>query len=1056
LVIARTSRLALQFVAALVIGMGLLAGFAAWQLGRGPVSLDFLTPYIEDELTAPDAPARVRLGSTILLWAGIDRALDVRVIDLRLVGADGRVFASVPEASVRFSLRALLSGVIAPTEIELLGPRLKLVRREDGTVDLGIDAGAASDEAADGEAAAVIATLLEGLYAPPSQDRSIGWLTRIAIDSGFLTVDDRRNGVVWTAPRVTLAVDRDEGGLAGEGTLVVEQGDLRGRFEISSRWTHGRGLQLGLGFADLPPAMLAAIDPVFAPLDRIDLPLTGTLAATFGPTLEPDGLSFDLAGGAGTLALPEFYKERLAVASVVLRGRMEAAASRLVIDEARIDLGGPTATMRAEVTRREGQIAFSLDAEAMAVPLDELAGFWPEGLGPNPRTWVTQNIAGGIVHSARLHLAGHAPESDPMAVTIGAMSGEMAGTDIVVHFLRPMEPVRGVRARAEFDADSLSITADAGQMRGARLETARIDILGLAGAPGTVETIDIAVAVSGDVRSALEVIDQKPLGYASALGMSPAGVSGRHRTNVNVRFPLLARLRFSEIDVGATSQLEEVSMAEGPLGQPLADGTLRLTVDTKQLVAEGNLRLGAVPMTAKWTERLGSGTGPQRRYEAEFVLDAMQRASLGFDAAPWLDGTVGVALDHAVAADGSASGAAEVDLSGALLDLEPLGWSKPTGIPGRATMRWDVVGERLRRLPEIAIDAGGLVAAGSVEFTSAGASERPALGRIAVERLVVPGTDISATAVFGGAGGPEIVLSGRELDLRRLVERFDDSGDGESEPLIVRVVPEAPLGTVRLGEQTIMTNLSGTLEFGAETARVAHLSATLPGGGDFALDLVPAEGRRRALSIASNDAGTVLHALDWSDNIKGGQLRVVGHFDDGVPGRPLDAVASIEDFVLLDGPALAKLISLVSPIGIVDALSGPGIGFSRLEVPLTVTPETVRLRDARARGADLGILVNGTIARDTDALDLSGEIAPVRTLNALLANIPIIGTLLSGGGDSIFAWTWTAKGTVDEPDFSVNPLSVLTPGFARRILEGLGNVSDSKAGDVPQGEQQQQ
>ncbi|MBM3561443.1 MAG: hypothetical protein FJX53_16535, partial [Alphaproteobacteria bacterium] len=269
--IARTSKLILQFIAAVVVGIGLIAAVAAWQLGRGPVSLDFLTPYIEDEMTPVIAPVRVELGRTVLLWAGFDRALDVRVLDLRLVGAGDRIFASVPEASVRFSLRALLAGVIAPTSIELLGPRLKLVRRDDGSVDLGIDQGVA-DEAGEAETAAAVGRLLHAFFAPPSPDRSTGWLTRIAVDSGFLTVDDRRKGVVWTASRVTLAIDRDVDGLFGEGTLVVEQGELRGRFEVSGRWTHDRGLQLGVSFADLPPAMLAAIEPEAAPLDRIELP----------------------------------------------------------------------------------------------------------------------------------------------------------------------------------------------------------------------------------------------------------------------------------------------------------------------------------------------------------------------------------------------------------------------------------------------------------------------------------------------------------------------------------------------------------------------------------------------------------------------------------------------------------------------------------------------------------------------------------------------------------------------------------------------------------------
>ncbi|MGE0254146.1 MAG: AsmA-like C-terminal domain-containing protein [Alphaproteobacteria bacterium] len=1056
MLIARTSKIALQFVAAVVVGIGLLAGVVAWQLGRGPMSLDFLTPYIEDELTDPDAPARVRLGRTVLLWAGLERALDVRVLDLRLVGEDGRVFASVPEASVRFSLRALLAGVVAPTSIELLGPRLKLVRREDGVVDLGIDGSEGRDEAADAEAAAAIARLLEGFYLPPAEDRSVGWLTRIAVDSGFLTVDDRRNGVVWMAPRVTFGVDRDARGLVGEGTFVVEQGDLRGRFEVSARWAHGRGLELGLGFADMPPAMLAAIEPLFAPLGRIDLPLTGTLAATLGPDLAPEGLTFDLAGGAGTLSLPEFYKDRLAVTALALRGRIEVAAGRLVVDEAMADLGGPAVSLKAEVVHRGDELDLRLDGEARAVRLDELARYWPEDLGAVPREWVTGNLKQGTVDVARLHLAGTAPAADPTALAIRELGGDMAGAGITVHFLRPMEPVRDVRARAVFDADSLTVTADAGEMRGMRLQKATIDIRGLASPPGTLETIDIAVDVAGGIRPALEVIDQKPLGYASALGFAPSGISGRQRTQVTVKFPLIARLRFADIDVRAEAKLEDVAIEHGPLGQPVAGGSIALSVDPKSLVAAGALQLGPVPMVAKWSERLGSGGGPRRQYEASFALDAAQRRALGINVAPWLDGKVFVRLQHAVADDARASGSADIDLSEARLALAPFDWSKPPGTPGRARARWDVAGERLSALPEISIDAGGLVAAGAATFAADATAAWPSLKRLTVSRFSLPGTDVAGGVVFGGDRGPEIELSGRELDLRGLVERFEHTDDGDGEPLVVRIAPAAPIGRVRLGEETVMANVSGTLELGAEAAHAAHVRATLPGGGDFTLDLDRAGADRRALTINSNDAGVVLHALDWSDNVKGGRLKVVGHFDDKLPGRPLDAVASIEDFVLLDGPALARLITLVSPIGIVDALSGPGIGFSRLEVPLQMTPEKITLRDARARGADLGILANGTITRGSGTLDMRGEIAPVRTLNALLGNIPIIGTLLTGGGEGIFAWTWSAKGTVDDPDFSVNPLSVLTPGFTRRIIEGLGDVSDTEIKDQHPQEQQQQ
>ena len=47
----------------------------------------------------------------------------------------------------------------------------------------------------------------------------------------------------------------------------------------------------------------------------------------------------------------------------------------------------------------------------------------------------------------------------------------------------------------------------------------------------------------------------------------------------------------------------------------------------------------------------------------------------------------------------------------------------------------------------------------------------------------------------------------------------------------------------------------------------------------------------------------------------------------------------------------------------------------------------------------------------------------------------MLGELLTGGeGEGLFAATYQVGGTTDEPDISVNPLSVLAPGFLRRLF----------------------
>jgi len=56
----------------------------------------------------------------------------------------------------------------------------------------------------------------------------------------------------------------------------------------------------------------------------------------------------------------------------------------------------------------------------------------------------------------------------------------------------------------------------------------------------------------------------------------------------------------------------------------------------------------------------------------------------------------------------------------------------------------------------------------------------------------------------------------------------------------------------------------------------------------------------------------------------------------------------------------------------------------------------------------------------------------------VLNNIPVIGEALSGGkGEGVFAATYKVEGTYPENvDVSVNPLSMLAPGFLRNVFGG--------------------
>ena len=77
------------------------------------------------------------------------------------------------------------------------------------------------------------------------------------------------------------------------------------------------------------------------------------------------------------------------------------------------------------------------------------------------------------------------------------------------------------------------------------------------------------------------------------------------------------------------------------------------------------------------------------------------------------------------------------------------------------------------------------------------------------------------------------------------------------------------------------------------------------------------------------------------------------------------------------------------------------------------------------------------------------------SVNRVLGAIPLLGNILTGGeGEGLFAVTYAISGSLEALDVSVNPLSVLAPGFLRNLFDIEGGESsgeDEPFTAVPQG-----
>jgi uncharacterized protein YhdP len=166
-------------------------------------------------------------------------------------------------------------------------------------------------------------------------------------------------------------------------------------------------------------------------------------------------------------------------------------------------------------------------------------------------------------------------------------------------------------------------------------------------------------------------------------------------------------------------------------------------------------------------------------------------------------------------------------------------------------------------------------------------------------------------------------------------------------------------------------------------------------------------------------------------------METEGRFDDSDPAHPLRAKLRVKVYNIVNTPILARLLGLLSLRGIRDALTGKGIYFSTLDMPFEAREGVITIENGKAFGSALGLTFSGPIDTKTDSIDLQGELVPFYAVNSALGKLPLLGDVMTGGeqGGGVFSASYRVAGPLDDPTISVNPVTVLFPGFLRWILE---------------------
>jgi hypothetical protein len=1091
----RSTRILLEVVIGLMAAVALLVGVSLWRLSEGPLRVDVLTPYLEQALGGGDQGASVEIGETVLIWPDWSRTLDLRARQVRLRDANGFNIATLPAVSVNLSLRALVQGVVAPTEVEVIGARVNLLRWSDGSFDFGLDQVGveAAEVEDDADLSVVVPDLLRELLSEPSPARPLSFLNAVRILNGSLTIIDRKLNTVWRAPTAAIEVRRDPSGLAGEMHLALEAGPEIAQVEAAFRHdSDTEASTVTARFANLRLEALASLVPSLTPAEGLRIPIDGSLAAELGSDGGVRFLTFDVSGGTGSLSLPELLAEPLPIEGLSIRGQMDGVEQRLEIDDASLRLGsgrpaaqggGPVLALNGSASLREGDLRVEVETRASDVGAEQLHLYWPTPIAAKARAWVTENIPAGWLDDAWLKASLRIPGGDFSATVAEALSGGYRFRDLEVHYNRPMPPVVGVSGSSDFDQTRMTIEPLGGVLGDLKIAEADIEIFDF---DKENQMIDIGILVEGPLSSMLELLDHEALRLVSPLGIDPAHTAGEAAVVAGFRMPLVRDLTYDRMEITAEAELEKVSVRDAVLNRSASNGHLMLNLDKTGMIVAGPVELAGVPIDLDWREHFTEGDGPRSVFVMKIgTLSQADRQALGLDMAPYLNGPVSASLLVALFPDHSGTLEAVMSLDQASLSIPFLNWEKPPADPGQLRVVLKLTNDEISDLEEIEVSAGSLLARGEGHFEEDGVArlelEAFAWGqsRLTDVILVLGRDQVAVTA--GGGVFDALPFIGKGGDPAR------DGSDGGEGSLPVFTFSAPRLDAITFGKGRQLEEVAVALDRGADGWRLMSVDAKLPRAlwsdtleaedavdsarparrrgaevGDeeaepppslakpkklakqqarertFDLDYRASSRGGYALEVATADLGAFLRAVNLRDTIRGGRLRIKGTSAGPIPAHTLAARIEADDYVMVGAPILARMLSVASLTGMLDTLGGNGIRFDRLISDFTLTDGVAQTDLLRAYGSAIGITAKGGIDFNTAQVDLEGTLVPAYTVNRIIGAIPLLGPLLTGGeGEGLLGFVYHMEGDLDDPKVSVNPLSALAPGFLRGLFSGL-------------------
>ncbi len=999
----------------LVLVLTVTASFLLW-VKEAPRSLPFLNSYIAYSFNALGGNYKVSIEKTLLLWDSQERKFDIRSVNMRLITASGVVGLHFPVVSLGFSLDTLLDGSLAPTNLTVLGPTLRF---RTPTHPLSTQ-----------ELETLYHTRLQQFLALMQEKNTLPF-RRITLKNASLILDTPTISMLWHVPRTSLTMQI----VNGMPTLWLRSSlDFTGEeatVTAHALLTNDNKIEAKLAVNSFPVHKLLMIIPFrkeiapFLAHNNTHMVLTAHTTLRLNQDGRLEHGQFTIEDAYGKWFHPNYMQEPLYPEKIALRGTVTQGGHRIEITNASLrfqhDIALHLAMTADELFTDRPEYTLKIAIEHF--PVNTMASFWPLAIAPKARNWVTSRISGGMVSKAvgTFHLRPeyfsnkHFPP-DAIAATV-----HFSGTQL--DYFPPLPAIEAITGVAHFDSNRIHITSSQARMKETVVTNAEVDVpyMDITG-----KSVTAKATAKGNAADLLAFIPIHAL-PEHTMPLHLQALEGEAESTVQLAIPYKPHLTLQDITLNAESTLTAIRVPKLLPHLDVTGGKLIATLTHKQLALHGRVLLNGNPSSVDATVSLNPRTAFTSNIHVKTTLMPKDTALLALHDGPELTAGAIAAQFHITHTQGMARLNAEMDAREATLTWERFNIAKPMGTAGNLHFAATIAKGAPIAIPSWEYTADGVQARGSLDM-----GEDFSVKDVHITQFVSGRNHF--TLHYRAGPIPRLTIKGAGLDMEpvnfhRLLE------PSKTRTGIILTVELAQLW-MKNAEK--LTNLRGKLLCSAVFCTSASFTASIANNNSVSLSLSPGKSYS-VLVLRSDNAAALIRAIGIGRTIQGGTLQLHATFSHKPEGGTIGVGSiTIRHFVTVNNPILSQILAVVTlpGIGLLNVLKGEGISFDKLDAPFSLARGVVILEDARATGPLLSITSNGEINLEASTLNMSGIVTPtVYGINSLVSRIPLVGKLLMGGKhQGIIAANYTLKGPIDKAALTVNPLSLLTPGFLRGIF----------------------